>query len=624
MPLPAMQVAIGPDQYEPNDVVTEAKQILSASPVLSLTFYTSNSGSPNDPDWYKFFVGSNSALMVSVQSFNNPLIARIYLSDGVTPVGTYVDTVGSTATSTAIVTNTTSNTQAYYVLISNLTNTNAYYTLIYNTTPIAMPTATSTPLGVGPDAYEPNDTIAEAAIATGPRSTPSFIAVGSRIDNLNFYPYDSRTSDAADWFEFYGRSGSIYQITTLNVQPGVETVMSVYYPVANTANYTVTNPPGLSLVSAIGGSSNPNNRYQIGVRGSQVMFQVPNGQDGMYWIEITNTDPSPRIAGQTYSLQVQEILQAGPTATITPFPPTLTPYPGAPDAFEPNYDFDHAGLIAPNTKYSNLNFVPWHPTSETDVNNDFFKLPVKQGVYYTCQTLDLSPGTDTNIIIYNQDRAGIGGNDDISPAERAKGNFASRFSWLSAYTGWAYILVGEVDPPLADEAGGRTYSLECDIGLPATATPLVNLTPVQAVTYMPPTPLPPEPTMTPYPTPRTAQNLPVRPITNQPTAPAAPPTATPRSVSVNVQVFNDLNRNGLLDPGEGIADVSVHLTDEQTGTPLAQGTTDADGRVNLSVIDPGPVRVSVPLFGYSLLVTGTAETVRVAILTIPVLPDSIP
>ena len=78
---------------------------------------------------------------------------------------------------------------------------------------------------IGPDAYEPNDTIAESAVATGTRGTPSFIAVGSRIDNLNFYPYPDRPTDPADWFQFYGRSGSIYQITTLNVQPGVETVL---------------------------------------------------------------------------------------------------------------------------------------------------------------------------------------------------------------------------------------------------------------------------------------------------------------------------------------------------------------------------------------------------------------
>jgi hypothetical protein len=470
-----------------------------------------------------------------------------------------------------------------------------------------------------PDSYEPNDSIQEAVSTTTTRgSVPSFIAVGSRIDSLSFYPFADRTTDIADWFEFYGRSGSIYQITTLNVQPGVETVLAVYKPVVDTNN------PTLNLVGAFSGSSNPNNRYQSGQRGSQVVFQVPNGADGMYWIKLTNTDPSPRIGGQTYSLQVQEILNSGPTVTITPFPPTLTPFPGVPDKFEYNGDFDHASLIAPNVTYDGLNFVPFQPPSQDTFDNDFYKLPVKQGIYYTCQTLNLAPGVDTNMIVYNNDRVGLGGNDDISPEERAKGNFASRFSWLTSYTGYAYLLIGEVNPPRADEAGNHTYSLRCDIGLPATATPSVTLTPFQKVTYVPATPLPPEPTMTPYPTPRTAQNLPVRSISGVNGTPTPQPSATPRTVALNVQIFNDQNNNGLLDPGEGIAGVSVHLTDEQSGTPLAQGQTDADGRVNLSVENPGPVRVSVPLFGYSLLVNDPSLTVRIAIVTVPSLPASIP
>jgi hypothetical protein len=245
-------------------------------------------------------------------------------------------------------------------------------------------------------------------------------------------------------------------------------------------------------------------------------------------------------------------------------------------------------------------------------------------VYYTCQTADLGPGVDTNIIIYNQDRVGIGGNDDISPAERAKGNFASRFSWLASYTGWAYLLVGEVDPPKVSEAGTRTYSVECDIGLPVTPTPTATVALNPGFTVVPPTPLPPEPTMTPYPTPRTAQNLPVRPINNVNATPTPQPTATPRIVTLNVQIFNDIDKNGFLDPGEGISGVSVRLIDEQSGTPLAQSFTDADGRVNLSVENPGPVRLSVPLFGYSLLVNDTSLTVRIAVMSTPILPERIP
>jgi len=251
---------------------------------------------------------------------------------------------------------------------------------------------------------------------------------------------------------------------------------------------------------------------------------------------------------------------------------------------------------------------------------------VKQGIYYTCQTLNLTPGTDTNLIVYNQDHVGIGGNDDISPEETAKGNFASRFSWLSSYTGWAFALVGPVNPPKANEAGGTGYSLRCDIGLPTTPTPTGTLTanPNPIATYVPPSPQPPEPTMTPYPTPRSAQNLPVRQINIATATPIPQMTATPRSVTLNVQVFNDINNNGLLDPGEGISGVSMRLSDEQSGVPLAQGLTDADGRLSITVQNSGPVRLSVPLFGYSVLVVEDTLTVRIAVVSAVTLPDRIP
>ena len=623
--------AVYTDSYEVNDSQSSAANVGSfnqiacssgsTSLVSNATFYRVGlSTAATDQDWYKATLGAGLYYTVSVApqtasdlQFNvsifdpssNQIASRLITA---TPVISFYSGTGG----------------AFYVSLAasnsgTITDTEdkPYQVTMCSSTIEA--TVTATPAGIGPDSYEPNDTIAEAAALSGSRTTPSFISVGSRIDSLSFYPYTDRTIDTADWFEFYGRSGSLYQITTLNVQPGIETVMTVYKPV------TDTNNPVLNLVSAYSGSSNPNNRYTTGARGSQVLFQLPGSADGMYWIKITNTDPSPRVAGQTYSLQVQEIVQATSTpGTATAIPPTSTPYPGTPDKYEYNGDFDSAALIAPNVTYDGLNFVPVQPPSQDTYDNDFYRLPVKQGIYYTCQTLNLAPGVDTNIIVYNGDRVGLGGNDDASPEERTKGNFASRFSWLASYTGNAYILVGNVNPPKANEAGGYTYSLRCDIGLPSTATPAGTLTPGPNATFIPDTPLPPEPTMTPYPTPRSAQNLPVRPVSGVAVTPTPQATSAARTVSLNVQIFNDQNNNGLLDPGEGIGGASVHLADEQSGIPLAQSQTDADGRANFSVVNPGPVRLSVPLFGYSLLVNDPTLTVRIAIVTVPTLPVSIP
>jgi hypothetical protein len=102
------------------------------------------------------------------------------------------------------------------------------------------------------------------------------------------------------------------------------------------------------------------------------------------------------------------------------------------------------------------------------------------------------------------------------------------------------------------------------------------------------------------------------------------PTVVPRTISLDVQVFNDINRNGLNDTGEGIAGASVRLSDESSGTPLAQAITDGDGRVRFLIRNNTPVKVSIPMFGYSTLVDSTNATVRLALPPSALLPDRIP
>jgi hypothetical protein len=365
-------------------------------------------------------------------------------------------------------------------------------------------------------------------------------------------------------------------------------------------------------------------------RGSQVEFN--SDRDCIYWVRLLNKDPAPRGAGQTYNIAVLEFLST-PAPTTSPAPTIpATPFPQGIDSFEYNGDYDRASLIAPGVKYSNLNFVPFQPLSPDTVDNDFFRIPVKQGIYYTCETLDLAAGVDTNLIVYNQDRTGIGGNDDTSALERAQGKFGSRVTWLAGYTGIAYILVGEVSPPRPNEAQARTYALQCIIGIPNTPTPVGG--PPTATTvptpFVPPTDLPPDPTMTPFPTPRTAQNLPVRKLGpgelpgRGSAAPTPVPTATPRPVALDMQIFNDNNRNGLLDPGEGISGTSIRILDEASGTPLGQTATDGEGRARFTIFNEGPVRVSVPMFGYSTLITEPQATVRIALTPSEQLPARLP
>jgi hypothetical protein len=596
-----------PDIFEPNDTAATAKNLLP-SPVLGLTFVTTPGGSADDIDWYRVPLDPNRTidLTATIEGTGNLIIEGFDVS-GTTAVGTQV---GSGLQSRLTIVNNTGSAQEYRARVKNIQSPPGFarYRIDYVISIIGA--LTPTPIGANPDAYEPNNSPAEVRTRN-----VSFINVGQQLTSLNFYTTALGSTGGppifaegdVDWYFFFGRAGSTYRVTT-EVQPGVDTEMFIYRPdqLPPDNNFTT-----VGLIAA-------NDDYRPLDRGSQVIFT--GLFDGIYWIKLWNKDQSPRVAGQTYNLSVVEVAPSTPLPTIPP-----TPYPSGADRFEYNGDFDSATLIAPGVKYDNLNFVPFQPPTPDTVDNDFFRLPVKQGVYYTCETLDLTGGTDTNIIVYNQDRIGIGGNDDISPENKALGRFESRFTWLSGYTGYAYILIGEVNPPRASEGQIRGYSLICNIGIPATPTPTPNPNPPTATPPLPPpTPPPPENTPTPFPTPRPAQNLIVRPVDPGALQPTPAPSPTPRTLLIDVQVFNDFNRNGLLDPGEGIADASVRLSDEQSGTPLGQGFTDGDGRVRFSVVNDGPVRVAVPLLSFSTVVNETPATIRIGIEPAITPPERIP
>ncbi|BCX05149.1 MAG: hypothetical protein KatS3mg053_3087 [Candidatus Roseilinea sp.] len=602
-----LQQPFFPDVFEPNDTAATAKG-LTPSPMLGLTFVTTPALSPDDIDWYIVTLDPNRSIdLTATIEGAGALIVEGFDVSGTTAVGTQV---GSGSTSRLTIVNNTGSFQQYRARVKNILTppAPARYRIDYVVNIIGA--LTPTPIGAAPDAYEPNDSPAEVR-----QFNKSFINVGQQLTNLNFYtttlgsgggPPIFQEGDV-DWYFFYGRAGATYRVTTV-VQPGVDTEMFIYRPdqLPPDNNFTT-----VGLIAA-------NDDYQPLDRGSQVIFT--GLFDGIYWIKLWNKDQSPRVAGQTYNLVVVEIAPGTPTPTLPP-----TPFPAGADRFEYNGDFDSATLIAPGIKYDNLNFVPFQPPSPNTVDNDFFRLPVKQGVYYTCETLDLAGGTDTNIIVYNQDRVGIGGNDDISPENKAIGRFESRFTWLSGYTGYAYILVGDVNPPRANEGQIRSYSLICNIGIPATPTPTPNPFPPTATPPPPPpTPPPPENTPTPFPTPRPAQNLIVRPVEPGVLQPTVAPTPTPRTLLIDVQVFNDFNRNGLLDPGEGIAGAPVRLSDESSGAPLGQAFTDPDGRVRFSVVNDGPVRVSVPLFSFSTVVDESPATIRIGVEPMITPPERIP
>jgi hypothetical protein len=259
-----------------------------------------------------------------------------------------------------------------------------------------------------------------------------------------------------------------------------------------------------------------------------------------------------------------------------------------------------------------FNFVP---VIGEGPDNDFYKIWVKSGLHFRCETSDLAPGVDPNMIMFNGpswDNA-IAGNDDI-----AQGNYNSALSYYATYDGWLYVLVGTGDrtPPNINDSD---YTLRCEKSTEpfmATSTPQPTDTPDAAATSTP-TPTPtftPSPTTSgsPLPTPTLGEpELTIRPVTTP--APGTPATPTTRFIPIRLLVYYDGNGDRQPGAGEGIAGLSAQAYEVASNELLAQGFTGAQGDLEFTVAARGPVRISIPFLGFSQLVTGPEASVRVRV-----------
>jgi hypothetical protein len=343
---------------------------------------------------------------------------------------------------------------------------------------------------------------------------------------------------------------------------------------------------------------------------AKISIIFPGG--GPYFIRVFQA--SEQCAGGTYTLR-PSFLPPTAVPSLTPKPtntigPTPTPYAGAPNAdrFEPNNNFDQATTIGLNTKYDNLNFVQWDAGSD-EWDNDFLKVRVKPGMLVTCRTLELKPGTDTNLILYDASQNGINGSDDVN---RAAGDLSSSVTYYVTYEGWLYALVGEGFSRSAAEQAATGYSFECTIVNQSTPTPAP--TPTDSPNMPTRTPVP---TDTPIPSPTLTPTPPFIKVNPLPTA--TPPGLPAQQVPVSLLTYYDANGNNKYDPGEGIVGISARVIDLTTGKLLAQGLTDTTGRVSFTVSAPGAVQLVVPYLNRSeiILPSGKAVTIRVSPSELP-------
>ncbi len=435
--------------------------------------------------------------------------------------------------------------------------------------PTATPTLTPMP-STDEDAYEPNDSFEEAM--AGAPTLPIQVPI---LLELTFH-----TDDDVDYFRFYTKSGRWYQATTSDLNL-IDTLVEIY-----DSNQTRIE------------------RDDDGAGGLASQASWRASYDGYYYIVVQNNVNS---AG-SYNLTIDEITAP---ATATPGTPSPGPTPRArADDCESNPDFERACVI-PVNQTQTFNFVP---VVGEGPDNDFYKIWVKPGLHFRCETSDLSPGVDPNMIVFSGpswDQA-IGGNDDIAPCD-----YNSALNYYSTYSGWLYVLVGTGDrtpPDILDSS----YSLQCEKStepFAATSTPRPTATSDSSGKL--PTA---EPTETPRATPTRAESpvatptpeastLSIRPLTT----PTPPPTRAPRFVPIDLLVYYDANGDGQPGAGEGIAGISAQAYEVATNELLAQDFTDEQGSLAFTVSAQGPVRISIPFLGFSHLVTGAEASVQVRV-----------
>jgi hypothetical protein len=95
------------------------------------------------------------------------------------------------------------------------------------------------------------------------------------------------------------------------------------------------------------------------------------------------------------------------------------------------------------------------------------------------------------------------------------------------------------------------------------------------------------------------------------------PTATPGLYVVEILLYYDRNGNGQADAGEGISDALARAYDAINGDLLSIDYTDETGYLRFTVPDRGPVRVSIPFFGFSQVVTNPNTNIQIRIAPRP-------
>lgn len=450
------------------------------------------------------------------------------------------------------------------------------------------PSGTPTPQ-IFADAQEPNNTFTDATETA---------ADATDLCNLTFYPPGDQ-----DYFRWWGKAGITYIVSTSNLDAGVDTVMDVYNP-------------NQSLIAS-------NDDVAPGLFRSEVRFTASS--DGYYYARITSKSPVDPV-NKLYCFGIESSVD--PTTT----PPAA--FPTDADVCEFNSTIAYACLTVAGETKSSMNFVPSLGSAR---DTDIYKLWVKPGIYYTCETIiPAGSAADTNMIFWDNNGNPFNpwlGNDDKGGLD-----FGSELSYFATYTGWLFIVIGPVNEPPLDEAHLHTYDLTCT-ALDSTPTPTPSPTSAftggtggTGGTFATSTPLPTVALPTQFPTPTpidfsqffTPTPAPPPVVQFQPLPTSTPAGGGTQAATINVTLYYDSNNNFLPELTEGIVNAAVALYDNGTGELISFGHTNETGVVTFTAVNAaGAVRVVVPFLNYSQVVAGSNAEILVRVAPQP-LPIGIP
>ena len=386
-----------------------------------------------------------------------------------TMTSTPTTTPTATATPTPTPTTTVTPTPTHTSTVTPTPTTTATFT------PSATPTATGTPTPTPTSTVTPTptqtNTTTPTPTATDTPAVPGItrllvvpaateVAIGGVVD------VEVRLEDATNLYDVAFRlqfDASLLEVVDADaMQPGVQIAPGTFPDPAQgiVSVNTVDNANGwidyrVQLTSPAPPANGNGLVARITLRG----LTAGNSALAFAQGETLLRDPSGNLIDRTVlggSVTVLSVT-ATPTPTGTPTPtptatatPTLTPTVTptlCPDAYEPDDTYQQSGRLKADVGPQTHNF---HVAGDVD----YVKFVAVAGRLYSIRTVDLAPGVDTVLRLYDTDGGALlAGNDDDPDAPPA-----SRIDWQFSRDGTYFISVEHFNP----SAGGcdLTYGLQ--------------------------------------------------------------------------------------------------------------------------------------------------------------------